>query len=69
MSAPAANTATFYNRFDGLALTAERSRGGRNPWPDFLQVLLARLTVRLGLKRGDFVQALINEYAHGTGIG
>lgn len=40
-----------------------------DPWPDFMQVLLACLTERLGLNRGDFVQALVNEYASGAGIG
>lgn len=47
--------------------------GGRleaaDPWPDFLQVLLACLSERVGIKRRDFVQALINEYAPGAGIG
>lgn len=40
-----------------------------DPWPDFLQVLLGRLVERVGLKRGNFVQVLINEYAPGAGIG
>lgn len=55
----------FGRRYD-----MERSRlEVADPWPDFLQVLLARLTERIGLDRGDFVQALINEYAPGAGIG
>ncbi len=39
------------------------------PWPDFLQRLLRRLAGRLGLDDGPFVQALVNEYAPGAGIG
>lgn len=55
----------FGRRYD-----VERGRlEAADPWPDFLQVLLARLTERVGLNRGDFVQALINEYAPGAGIG
>lgn len=40
-----------------------------DPWPDFLQSLLARLAKRLALDGAAFVQALINEYAPGAGIG
>lgn len=57
--------AAFGRRYD-----VERGRlDVADPWPDFLEVLLARLAERVGLKRGDFVQALINEYAPGAGIG
>lgn len=55
----------FGRRYD-----VERSRlEVAEPWPDFLHVLLARLVERVDLKRGDFVQVLINEYAPGAGIG
>lgn len=40
-----------------------------DPWPAFLQALLRRLTERLGLDEAAFVQALINEYRPGAGIG
>lgn len=39
------------------------------PWPDFLKALLGRLTGRLDLDEEAFVQALVNEYAPGAGIG
>jgi alkylated DNA repair dioxygenase AlkB len=39
------------------------------PWPDFLTALLDRLARRLNLDEGAFVQALVNEYAPGAGIG
>lgn len=39
------------------------------PWPDFLKALLVRLTGRLDLDDEAFVQALVNEYAPGAGIG
>ncbi|MEN5168692.1 alpha-ketoglutarate-dependent dioxygenase AlkB [Brevundimonas pondensis] len=54
----------------GRRYEMERSRlEVADPWPDFLQLMLARLTERIGLDKGDFVQALINEYAPGAGIG
>lgn len=57
--------AAFGRRYD-----VERKRlDAAEPWPDFLQVLLARLAERVGLDRGEFVQALVNEYALGAGIG
>lgn len=57
--------AAFGRRYD-----VERGRlDVADPWPDFLQVLLARLVERVGLNRGEFVQALVNEYAPGVGIG
>jgi alkylated DNA repair dioxygenase AlkB len=57
--------AAFGRRYD-----VERGRlDVADPWPDFLEDLLARLAERVGLKRGDFVQALVNEYAPGAGIG
>ena len=57
--------AAFGRRYD-----MERGRlEVADPWPDFLQLMLARLTERIGLDKGDFVQALINEYAPGAGIG
>jgi len=57
--------AAFGRRYD-----IERGRlEAADPWPGFLHVLLARLAERLDLDRGDFVQALINEYAPGAGIG
>ncbi|EKY28577.1 oxidoreductase, 2OG-Fe(II) oxygenase family protein [Brevundimonas diminuta 470-4] len=40
-----------------------------DPWPDFLKALLGRLTGRLDLDDETFVQALVNEYAPGAGIG
>lgn len=40
-----------------------------DPWPDFLQSVLGRLAKRLCFDSAAFVQALINEYAPGTGIG
>ncbi len=39
------------------------------PWPDFLRGLLGRLAGRLDLDEEAFVQALVNEYAPGAGIG
>jgi len=39
------------------------------PWPAFLQNLLGRLTGGLGLDETAFVQALVNEYRPGAGIG
>lgn len=57
--------AAFGRRYD-----LERGRlETADPWPSFLEVLLTRLAERLGLDRGRFVQALINEYAPGAGIG
>lgn len=57
--------AAFGRRYD-----VERGRlDVADPWPPFLGVLLARLAERVGLNRDDFVQALINEYAPGAGIG
>lgn len=57
--------AAFGRRYD-----VERGRlDAADPWPDFLQVLLVRLAERVGLGSGDFVQALVNEYAPGAGIG
>ncbi|MEN5146501.1 alpha-ketoglutarate-dependent dioxygenase AlkB [Brevundimonas diminuta] len=38
-------------------------------WPDFLKALLRRLTRQLDLGEEAFVQALVNEYAPGAGIG
>ncbi|MGO4408538.1 MULTISPECIES: alpha-ketoglutarate-dependent dioxygenase AlkB [unclassified Brevundimonas] len=40
-----------------------------DPWPDFLQSLLGRLAGRLEIDGAAFVQALVNEYAPGAGIG
>ena len=55
----------FGQRFD-----MERNRMEvADPLPDFLQLLRARLAERVGLNPDDFVQALINEYAPGAGIG
>ncbi|MET4682712.1 alpha-ketoglutarate-dependent dioxygenase AlkB [Brevundimonas faecalis] len=40
-----------------------------DPWPDFLRALLKRLATGLDLREEAFVQALVNEYAPGAGIG
>ncbi|WP_292083084.1 MULTISPECIES: alpha-ketoglutarate-dependent dioxygenase AlkB [unclassified Brevundimonas] len=57
--------AAFGRRYD-----LERGRlEAADPWPAFLQDLLRRLTGRLDLDEAAFVQALINEYAPGAGIG
>jgi alkylated DNA repair dioxygenase AlkB len=57
--------AAFGRRYD-----LERGRlEAADPWPDFLKALLGRLSGRLGLDKTAFVQALVNEYAPGAGIG
>ncbi len=56
--------AAFGRRYD-----VERGRlDVADLWPDFLEDLLARLAERVGLKRGDFAHALINEYAPGAAL-
>lgn len=57
--------AAFGRRYDPERHRLETAE----PWPDFLKALLARLTGRLGLDEEAFVQALVNEYAPGAGIG
>ncbi len=55
----------FGRRYD-----LERGRlEAADPWPDFLKGLLGRLTERLDLEPEAFVQALVNQYAPGAGIG
>lgn len=57
--------AAFGRRYD-----LERRRlETAEPWPDFLRGLLGRLTGRLDLDEEAFVQALVNQYAPGAGIG
>lgn len=57
--------AAFGRRYD-----LERRRlETAEPWPDFLKALLTCLAGRLSLDEGAFVQALVNEYAPGAGIG
>lgn len=57
--------AAFGRRYD-----LERRRlETAEPWPDFLKALLDRLAGPLSLDEGAFVQALVNEYAPGAGIG
>ena len=57
--------AAFGRRYD-----LERGRlEAADPWPDFLKGLLGFLTGRLDLDEETFVQALVNEYAPGAGIG
>jgi len=57
--------AAFGRRYD-----LERGRlEAADPWPDFLKALLSRLTRQLDLDETAFVQALVNEYASGAGIG
>ena len=64
-----------YQGFRRIAAFGRRydlDRGGleaADPWPEFLQDLLRRLAGRLGLDETAFVQALVNEYAPGAGIG
>lgn len=57
--------AAFGRRYD----VARQGLEAADPWPDFLQRLLSRLTERLGLEAEAFEQALVNEYAPGAGIG
>ena len=57
--------AAFGRRYD-----LDRGRlEAADPWPEFLQDLMRRLTGRLGLDATAFVQVLVNEYAPGAGIG
>ncbi len=57
--------AAFGRRYDQERRRLETAA----PWPDFLKALLRRLTGRLDLDEKAFVQALVNEYAPGAGIG
>jgi len=57
--------AAFGRRYD----LEQRRLEAAAPWPDFLRALLRRLTGRLDLDEEAFVQALVNEYAPGAGIG
>lgn len=43
--------------------------GATDPWPDFMLDLLRRIARRVGADEGVFVQALVNRYAPGAGIG
>jgi len=57
--------AAFGRRYD-----LERgSLEAADPWPDFLKVLLSRLSGLLDLDETAFVQTLVNEYAPRAGIG
>ncbi len=55
----------FGRRYDLARQTLEAAE----PWPAFLHDLLAGLADRTGLAAGGFVQALVNEYQPGAGIG
>jgi alkylated DNA repair dioxygenase AlkB len=55
----------FGRRYD----RASKSLEAAEPWPPFLLHLLARVTDRTGLEAAGFVQALVNEYQPGAGIG
>lgn len=57
--------AAFGRRYDHEGRRLEKAE----PWPAFLKALLVRLTGRLDLDETAFVQALVNEYAPGAGIG
>ncbi|WP_225896982.1 alpha-ketoglutarate-dependent dioxygenase AlkB [Brevundimonas goettingensis] len=57
--------AAFGRRYD----LARQALEAAEPWPAFLQELLGQLTDRAGLPAEDFVQALVNEYQPGAGIG
>lgn len=55
----------FGRRYD----LARQALETAEPWPAFLQHLLGRLADRTGLAAEEFVQALVNEYQPGAGIG
>ncbi|GAA0625365.1 alpha-ketoglutarate-dependent dioxygenase AlkB [Brevundimonas kwangchunensis] len=57
--------AAFGQRYDQASQTLESAEH----WPAFLQELLGQLTDWAGLPAQDFVQALVNEYQPGAGIG
>lgn len=57
--------AAFGRRYD----QARQALEAADPWPPFLQDLLGRLADRTGLAAEGFVQALVNEYQPGAGIG
>jgi alkylated DNA repair dioxygenase AlkB len=50
-------------------LTAVLGGSPQAPWPGFLEDLFACLAARLDLDGRAYVQALVNEYAPGAGIG
>lgn len=57
--------AAFGRRHD----LAQGRMGATDPWPDFMLDLLRRIARRVGADEGVFVQALVNRYAPGAGIG
>lgn len=57
--------AAFGYRYDQDRRTVERTE----PMPDFLRALRDQVIAATGLESEAFVQALINEYAPGAGIG
>jgi alkylated DNA repair dioxygenase AlkB len=57
--------APFGRRYDIAAQKLEQAE----PWPPFLRDLLACASERTGVPQAGFVQALVNEYQPGAGIG
>lgn len=55
----------FGHRYD----RASKSLEAAEPWPPFIQGLLEQLADRTELNAASFVQALVNEYQPGAGIG